>query len=48
LATSGGSGGHAVVSGGRRSSYQLEALAGRFSPPALPLIPGTFMYVPVA
>jgi hypothetical protein len=31
LATSGGFGGHAVVSGGRRSSYQLEALAGSFS-----------------
>ena len=28
LATSGGSGGHAVVSGGRRSSSQLDALGG--------------------
>lgn len=49
LATSGGSGGHAVVSGGRRSSSQLEALGGsslglrsttaRTAPPAVARTP---------
>jgi hypothetical protein len=45
LGTSGGSGGHAVVSGGRRSSSQLEALGGSslgLPPASRPAPPGAF------